>query len=281
MMGNACGIAKFQLEGRRMVSTTIADRPLRSSDSGLFMILALVIADVVVAGFSLQLAAGRSSFHAPLLLHAHAIVFMGWVALYVTQNAFIVTDNVELHRKLGWIGAGWIVLMLGLGCAVTVAMVRRGQVPFFFRPQHFLVFDPMTLIGFVGLTVAAIRLRRQSDWHRRLHFCATSLLVGPAFGRLLPLPLLSPFAYEATFAAVLVLLMLGVVADWLRSGQIHPAWVRGTAAMVGVFLLTEAATYSPLGNAIYAAVTHGSPGETVPGLAFARPPIGPQITGRH
>lgn len=43
--------------------------------------LAVVMALVVVAGFSLQVAMGRSSFEAPLLVHAHAVVFMGWVVI--------------------------------------------------------------------------------------------------------------------------------------------------------------------------------------------------------
>lgn len=47
----------------------------RTSDR-VFPGLAVVMALVVVAGFSLQLAMGRSSFEAPLLVHAHAVVFM-------------------------------------------------------------------------------------------------------------------------------------------------------------------------------------------------------------
>lgn len=249
-------------------------------DERFFLHTAIAMTLVIVAGFSLQLATGRSSFSSPLLVHAHAIVFMGWVTLYLLQNIFAATGNIALHRRLGWIGAGWIVAMLVLGCAVTVAMVRRGQVPFFFQPLHFLIFDPITLFTFAGLTVAAIRLRRRTDWHRRLHFCAMTLLLGPGFGRLLPMPLLQPWAFEATFAAVMIFPVAGIVADIRRSGQAHPAWRWGFGALIGALLLTQAITYSPVGGAIYRAVTAGSPGAAVAPLEFAPPPASPQITGR-
>lgn len=264
-----------------MATLSLDRRVPVSSDGRFFMISALLMATVIVAGFSLQLGMGRSSFNSPLLVHAHAIVFMGWVALYVTQNAFVATGNIALHRRLGWIGAGWMLLMVVLGCTVVIAMARRGQVPFFFRPQHFVIFDPVSLFAFAGLTIAAIVQRRRTDWHRRLHFCGMAMLLGPGFGRLLPMPLLPPFAFEATFAALMLFPLAGVIADLRRSGRIHPAWGWGIGTMLGTMLLIEGLTYSPLGAAIYAATTAGSPGVAVPGLAFASPPPGGRVTGRR
>jgi hypothetical protein len=153
-----------------MATLAASVAPSRRSDDRFFLFAAVAMTVVMVAGFSVQLAAGRSTFSAPLLVHAHAIVFMGWVTLYLFQNIFATTGRLALHRRLGWIATGWIAAMLILGCSVTVAMARRGQVPFFFRPLHFLVFDPLSLFTFVGLTTAAIVMRRRTDWHRRLHF---------------------------------------------------------------------------------------------------------------
>ena len=263
-----------------MASLTYSPRTSVVGDARFFMRAAIAMALVIAVGFSLQLAMGRSSFSAPPLVHAHAIVFMGWITLYLLQNIFAATGRMALHRRLGWIGAGWIVAMLVLGCMVTIAMARRGQVPFFFRPLHFLIFDPVALFSFAGLTIAAILLRRRTDWHRRLHFCGTSLLLGPGFGRMLPMPLLEPWAFEATFAALMIFPAAGVLSDIRRSGHVHPAWRWGIAAMIGSLLLTEAITYSPVGAAIYRAVTAGSPGAAVPPLEFAPPPAMPLITGR-
>ncbi len=250
------------------------------SDDRFFVRSAFAMAITVVAGFSLQLAMGRSTFASPPLVHAHALFFMGWVMIYVLQNIFATSGNMALHRRLGWIGAGWIVAMVALGCAVSFAMARRGQIPFFFKPQHFIVFDPVTLLVFAGLVIAAIRLRRRTDWHRRLHFCAMALLLSPAFGRLLPLPLLIPWAFEATVAALMIFPVVGVWADIRRTGHIHPAWKWGIGAIIGSVVLSEAITYSPVGSAFYEIVTRGSPGANVSPLEFPPPPEGPLRTGR-
>jgi hypothetical protein len=252
-----------------------------SADDRFFVRGAIVMALTIVAGFSFQHAMGRSTFASPPLVHAHAIIFMGWVAIYLTQNLLIGAGRVDIHRKLGWIALGWIFPMVLLGCLVTLAMVRRGQVPFFFRPLQFFVFDPTTLFTFAGLTIAAVTQRRRTQWHRRLHFCGMSLLLGPAFGRLLPLPLLQPWAWEASFAACLLFPLAGIIADLRRSGQVHPAWRYGVGAMLACLVLTEAITYSPIGTALYRVVTAGSPGAAVPPLAFAPPPAGPLMTGRN
>lgn len=247
-------------------------------DRGFFLGGAIAMTLLVVAGFSTQLAMGRSTFAAPPLVHAHAIIFMGWVAIYLTQNILAATDRVVLHRRLGWLAAGWMIPMLVLGCAVTLAIARRGAIPFFFLPAQFVALDPLSLVAFIGLTIAAIRLRCQTDWHRRLHFCAMSTLLGPAFGRLLPMPLLIPWAFEAIGLATLILPLIGVAADLRRSGRVHPAWMWGIAVMVGYVALTDAVTYSPVGTAIYQAIVAGSPGEAVPALAFPPPP-GPPPPG--
>jgi hypothetical protein len=261
---------------------TVAEQPLvpASGDERFFLRAAVVMTITIIAGFSFQYLMGRSTFASPVRVHAHAFFFMGWVAIYLLQNIFVATGRMHFHRRLGWIAAVWIVPMVIMGCAVTVAMVRGGHVPFFFRPLHFLVFDPVTVFAFAGLTIAAVRLRRRTEWHRRLHFCGMSLLLGPAFGRLLPLPLLQPWAWEASFAACMLFPVAGAVADIRRSGRVHPAWHWGMAVMIGTFVVTEAITYSPVGRSIYLAVTKGSPGASVAPLGFAPPPAGPLVTGR-
>src|SRR5215213_4062017 len=113
---------------------SLAQKPLQPAlgDERFFLRGAIAMALVIAAGFSLQLAMGRSTFASPLRVHAHAIVFMGWVAIYVMQNIFVATGRMALHRRLGWIAAFWLVPMVVLGCVVTATMVRNDQVPFFF-----------------------------------------------------------------------------------------------------------------------------------------------------
>src|ERR1043165_9556798 len=108
---------------------TESPRAVTQGDERFFLGAAIAFPLAVVAGFSTQLAMGRSTFYSPPLVHAHAIVFMGWVTIYLLQNIFVGTGRMTLHRRLGWVAAGWMVPMIVLGFAVTIAMVRRGQVP--------------------------------------------------------------------------------------------------------------------------------------------------------
>ena len=248
-------------------------------DDRFFLISAWVMAAVVVAGFSLQFAAGRSTFRAPALLHVHAVVFMGWVAIYVAQAALAATGQRAMHRLLGWIAAFWVAAMVVLGMAVTVAMARRGMTPFFFQPAYFLVMNPVSVLSFAGLTLAAIVLRRRTAWHRRLHFCGLAILLGPALGRLIPLPLLIPYAPYAVFAAVMLFPVAGIAADLRRVGRIHPAWWWGMGAMMAMQIAIDLIAFSPAGPAIHRAVTAGTPGAALAPLDFPPPPPGVLITG--
>src|SRR6476661_10488342 len=84
-----------------------------------FFTMACVMAATIIAGFSFNLATGRSSFSLPWLVHFHAWVMMGWVALYLTQNAMVFSDNLALHRRLGWLSVIWLPAIVVMGTLIT------------------------------------------------------------------------------------------------------------------------------------------------------------------
>jgi hypothetical protein len=241
-------------------------------DERFFFTMAIVIAAVVAGGFSLQLAMGRSSFASPLPVHLHALTFFGWTTLFVLQSGLAASGNVALHRRLGWLSAVWIPAMIVMGTYVTVAMVRAGRVPFFFTPGYFLIMDPLTVLAFAGLAVAAVANRRRTEWHRRLMLCAMAVLTAPAWGRILPMPVMIPFAGLGAGAAGFIFPLAGVVADSRRRGQVHPAWIWGLGAMALSLALVEIIGHSAIAAAICAQVTAGSPGAAIPALAYPPPP---------
>lgn len=243
-----------------------------SNDDRFFLVSALLMMAVIFAGFSVQLAMGRSTFAASAITHVHALVFMGWVVIFALQTAFATVGPLSFHRKLGWLGAAWMVPMAVLGPALTIDRVRAGRVPFFFEPQHFLFANPMTMLAFLTLTGAAIVLRHRTDWHRRLHLCGMAALMGPGFGRLLPMPLMEPFAFQSAVVAGFVFPLAGVIVDIRRGRGVHPAWKCGFAVLIATLVLTELIARSPLGAALYTAVTAGTPGAQIAPMAFAAPP---------
>jgi hypothetical protein len=239
-----------------------------------YFILALVMAFVLIAGFSVQLAAGRSSFNAPWFVHLHGVTFFGWTFYYVLQTGLAANGSLALHRRLGWVGAAWAVALVVVGIATTVVMVRRGAAPFFFTPLGFLLMNRLSVLSFAGLIAAAIALRRRTEWHRRLITCGMALLTGPGWGRLLPMPFLIPWADWAVFCAVLIVPLVGVIADLRRSGRVHPAWWIGIAVMANAQISVGLVGHSAIGQSLYRAVTAGSPGATIAPLDYPPSPMG-------
>jgi hypothetical protein len=252
------------------MATTYSAPP--KPDHGFFMKTAIAMAVVIVFGFSTQLAMGRSTFAVPFMLHLHALVFFGWTALFVVQTALVGRSSARLHKRLGWVGAVWTAAVVMLGLYTTIMMVGRGTAPFFFTPSYFLYMNSLTVIGFGGLTAAAIVMRRRTAWHRRLMICGMAILTGPAFGRLLPLPLLIPWAPWAVFTAVMIFPLVGMIADRRRHGQVHPAWWWGAGAITGIQLAIGMVASSSVGLAGYYAAVDGKAGVNVPPLLY---PSGP------
>ena len=230
-------------------------------DRAFFLTMAVVMATILVAGFSLNLVMGRSSFALPPIYHLHAVVFMGWIGLYVVQNALVAGGSLRLHRRLGWLALGWIPAMVVLAVAVTLHAVRNHGGPPFFDMNEFLIANPMGILFFAGTALAAIHLRRRTDWHRRLMYVAMASITGPGFGRLLPLPFLIPWSWWiAAWVAPMVLILIGMAADLRRTGRVHRAWWWGAAAFTTMQVAADVIAYSPAGLALTRAVVAGTPG---------------------
>jgi hypothetical protein len=247
---------------------TIAEtRSKFSPDTGFFLIMAIVMATINVIAFSFFALMGISSFGAPLYVHVHAVVFFGWVAIYTTQNVLAATGATALHRRLGWLAAAWTLLMLVVGTLTTVWTTQRGLVPFFFTPTYFLMMNPITAFTFVGLVMAGVAVRTNTGWHRRLIYCGMATIMGPAFGRLLPPPLLESGAAMLVIIALLVMFpVIGAVRDRIKYRRVHPAWLVGVAVQLAMFATIELLADSAIGVAIHDAVVEGTPGATKPAL---------------
>ncbi|MDX2235186.1 MAG: hypothetical protein NW200_11880 [Hyphomonadaceae bacterium] len=230
------------------------------------------MAAILVSGFVVQLATGRSSFSAPLIVHAHAVLFMGWVAIVLTQTWLAAAGTVSVHRMIGRLALVYSLAMLVSGVLVTSAAVQTGRVPFFFQPQHFLVADPVSLVAFLALLGGAVLMRKRTDWHARLQIGAFAALMGPGVGRLLPMPLLAPWAFETAVLVGLFGPLAGIVRDMRASGRVHPAWLWAIGVVVGALVLARVIAFTPIGDGLYSATTAGGPMAGTDGRAFPLPP---------
>jgi hypothetical protein len=250
----------------------MATIPYSGTDRGearFFLTMACVMAALIVAGFAFNLALGRSTFAVPWLVHVHAWVMMGWVALYLMQNTLIFAGNVALHRRLGWLSVVWLPAILVMGVLITRwSLQNRGGPPFFDQNQ-FLISNPLQLLGVVGLAAAAVTVRRNTGWHRRLMFFAFAMLTGPGIGRLLPSPYLIPYAwYVEAVLPPMLFAGIGMLADKRRYGRVHPAWFVGIATVIGTQVVADLIAYSEAGIALTREILAGTPGAERPMAAF-------------
>lgn len=255
------------------MATATSRRVFFAAEARFFAITAIVMAVINVGAFSFFAAMGISSFHAPVSVHVHAILFMGWVLLFVSQVSLAATGSIALHRKLGWLAVGWALAMVVVGTLSTIWSAQKAAVPFFFLPAQFLLMNPLSVMVFAALLIGGVMKRRDRDWHPRLIICGMAAIMGPSFGRLLPAPILMYSMLTAVFIGMIAFPIAGIVRDKLRYGHVHPAWWLGFASILLLQLTTETLGRSAIAAAIYDRVVSGTPGALVSPLIYQPPPF--------
>ncbi|MEP3052191.1 MAG: hypothetical protein ABJP48_05540 [Erythrobacter sp.] len=236
-----------------------------------FVIMSVIMSIVIVAGFTLNLFMGRSSFDAPWPYHVHGVIFMAWLGLYLAQHITIRQRNFALHARIGKAAYIFIPAMVAAGLLLIVTAARRNGGPFFFNASEFLISNSALLLCFGGLAWWALRVPRHGGWHRRLMLCAMAILTGPGLGRLIPAPLLIPYAWFVITAATWVFPVIGMIVDKRVRGNIHPAYLWGLGAYVGMFIISMALAFSPPGLGLTDWIIAGTPGADRPIEPFMPP----------
>lgn len=216
---------------------TVAAVPAPSSyvaSQSFFVKLAWVLSAIIVIGFAQNAALGRVDIPAvPVWVHLHGLAMLAWLGLFITQNRLAASGNLALHRKLGWAGAFLVFAIVGLALfAGLMSLVLHRSPPFFTAP-FFLMLTAVDTLSFAGLVWAGVVNRRHTETHRRLIAGGTIVILEPAFGRLLPAPLIGG---ELTEWLILVI-QLGILAvigahDRRTLGRVHPATLWVTAVIV-------------------------------------------------
>lgn len=217
-----------------------------SASQPFFVRLAWILSSIIVFGFAQNAALGRVNIPAvPWWVHLHGIAMLGWLALFVTQNRLAASGNLALHRKLGRVGAVLVCAIVGLAITSGVMSLALHRVPPFFTAPFFLALVTVGSLAFAGLVLAGIANRRNTEVHRRLIMGGTIIILEPAFGRLLPAPLLGGEMTELVVMAI----QLGVVAiialhDRRTLGRVHRATVQVGVVVVLAHLLVALASRS-------------------------------------
>jgi hypothetical protein len=161
----------------------------------------------------------------PPLIHVHAIVFTGWLALFSAQAVFAANGRLRWHLRLGRIGIAYGVLLVIVG--LTTGVLRSAALPRGGQAEELLYVAFVDMLVFASFFGAAVRFRRRPDVHKKLMTVAATTLLVAAVGRnpYLPLPGLA-----AMFLVWSSPVVLAAVYDWRHNRGVHPVYVAGLVA---------------------------------------------------
>lgn len=251
---------------------TIAQEPTgMAGEHKFFMIASWLLGIMTIGGFAINAAMGRSSFDVPAVYHIHAFFFVGFVALYITQATLAARGNTALHMRLGQISVIWIPLMLAAGVWLTFKTLQVLGGPPFFDQSEFLIVNLFHLAAFGGLAFAALRLRRQSDWHKRLMFGAMVTVSAPGIARLLPLPFMIPWVFPVLFGVMSLFILAGMIMDRRVHGKVHKAWWWALLVPLAAMGIGEVIGATGYARTWVAGHVAGTPGGERPAEAFMPP----------
>lgn len=242
----------FWLDGSKMATNVAVSVPpattRRVQRSRFFFGAALILLLTVFVGFAPTLFL-RAFFDVPpipMYLYFHGAMVSGWFIWLATQTWLISAGRTSTHRRIGWIGAAFGVLVVVAALTATIGLIphlyRDGieldqPLPFaaialngspfatWLEFTSWVVWtNVVNILTFAACVMAAILLRRHIEAHKRLMLVASISIIGPPLARISRWPILGGREDARILFGALVIFILGVaVFDLVRKKRLHPA----------------------------------------------------------
>ncbi len=164
------------------------------------------------------------------LRHAHGFLFTSWIVLFISQTSLIAARRTDVHRRLGVVGGVLAAMMVVVGTALAVELVRRGMAPAGVPSSlQFFAIPVGDMLAFSGLVGFGLYFRRKPETHKRLMLLATISILDAAIARW-------PYVAGTGPLVFFGLTDLFIVAGWLYDlktrGKVHPAFLWGGLALI-------------------------------------------------
>ena len=189
----------------------------------------------------------RSYFNSPSIAPTtwiHGAAFTAWVLLLLVQSTLVAARRTDIHRKLGWIGAGLAAFMVVIAVRTAINAVHAAVVCCNAElARGFFIVPIADVIVFGTLVGVAVVNRQDTASHKRLMLLATLVILDAATGRW-PLRIIQawPYAYMAIIHAVI----LAVVAyDTIVHKRLAHAYAWGVPFVIAVHVLREMIRWTP------------------------------------
>jgi len=234
---NASAIAEAPAAARRRFRPTFA----------FWLTLAMCL--FVFGGFGMHsfVPALRGKFPpAPPIVHLHAVVFVSWMILLVTQSALVGAGNVKLHRSLGMWGIAHATAIMMLGLSLQLIATRSAMLKGLAAGTDGLYLGLCAFAGFTTMFTLAIRNRQRPEIHKRMILFAMLPVLPPGVNRfwsealgLEPIPVIPLYATLWTMAAAIL------IHEWRRTGRISRYSLFGGGWIVVEGLMHKVVVHSP------------------------------------
>ncbi len=183
----------------------------------------------------------RGGLNVSPLAHLHALLFYGWLLLFVRQSSLAASGQYVRHRALGLLGVALASGMVFVGLGMAVHGLKESIADGFEPAARAFTIVPVSgIVLFAALFAIAIAKVHDSDTHKRLMLVNTAGILQAAAGRWFVLFLAPPSAPGVpvspppVFVTVMpglvvdLLIVAGMVYDWRTRGRVHRAyWIAG------------------------------------------------------
>ena len=187
---------------------------------------------------------GHADYPAPLVLHAHAALFIGWLALLTAQVVLIRLHRTALHRMLGLAALVMVPAML-----VSSFLAERFSQHFYSTKDpdnlYFFAVPLGYLVVFPTCVALALHARRDPPAHKRWMLLANAVILGVPFARWWGQALYARFGdgfwgmVVHTYAGTDLLLLLMAGYDMATRGRLHPVLQVGIPGLLASQLVVS------------------------------------------
>lgn len=229
-------------------------------DRWIYVFMAAFFIVIVLVGFIPDsvglLAAVNAGERPPLppIMHVHAVLMGSFMLLLLTQTALAATGRIDLHRRLGLLGAVIAPALVVVGFLLVPTIYRQiwgglQAVPpeqkaaiqnlLLFLDNIMLVQIRIGLLFSIFIAIALTARKTDPGLHKRMMFLAVVVALPAAFDRMTWLPTTMPASPLAGEFYTLFAISPMFVWDLIRHRKIHKAYV----IWLAIYALAAVAVY--------------------------------------